>query len=202
MAVVSFPEAADYPRLDAATLARLRTILAQIRSADIFRGVVIAANSRSFATGAEIDEVSNLSGVAAREFALSAQALFNSIEQFPVPVVAAIRGYCLGGGLDLALACHARVAAFDASFGHPGATLGLMTGWGATQRLPRRVGKAAALEMFLTAQRLPATQALTLGLVDELAASQDLIVTAARHAARLAMAHAAGPLAESPARAE
>ena len=96
-------------------------------------------------------------------------------------MVAAIRGFCLGGGLDLALACHGRVAAYDASFGHPGAGLGLVTGWGGTQRLPRLVGKAAALQMFLTAERIPATQALTMGLVDALAPSSDLL-TAPRSA--------------------
>jgi enoyl-CoA hydratase/carnithine racemase len=97
-------------------------------------------------------------------------------------VVAAIRGYCLGGGLDLALACHGRVATYDASFGHRGAALGLVTGWGGTQRLPRLLGKAGALEMLLTADRIPATQALSMGLVDELVSSQDLIASAAKRA--------------------
>ena len=99
-----------------------------------------------------------------------------------MPVVAAIRGYCLGGGLDLALACHGRVATFDASFGHPGAALGLVTGWGGTQRLPRLIGKATALQMLLTADRIPATQALSMGLVDELTSSRDLIPLAAKRA--------------------
>ncbi len=98
-------------------------------------------------------------------------------------MVAAVRGFCLGGGLDLALACHARVATYDSSFGHPGPSLGLMTGWGGTQRVPRRVGKAEALRMLLTGERIPATQALTLGLVDELVPSADLIEAAARQCA-------------------
>jgi enoyl-CoA hydratase/carnithine racemase len=142
--------------------------------------VVIAASAQSFATGAAIEEVAAVEGVAARQFAEMGQALFNQIAHFPLPVVAAIRGYCLGGGLDLALACHARVATYDTSFGHPGASLGVMTGWGGTQRLPRLVGKAAALQILLTAERIPATQALTLGLVDELVSSIDLIECATR----------------------
>jgi enoyl-CoA hydratase/carnithine racemase len=127
-----------------------------------------------------------LSGIRAREFAATGQALLDRIARFPVPVVAAVRGFCLGGGFDLALACHERVATFNASFGHPGASLGLMTGWGGTQRLPRLIGKSAALHVLLTGERIPATQALTLGLVHELASSQDLVACAARRAEALA----------------
>jgi len=79
--------------------------------------------------------------------------------------IAAINGYCMGGGLDLALACDIRVAAESAVFAHPGAKLGIITGWGGTQRLPRIIGKAAALEMLLTARRVEAREALALGLV-------------------------------------
>jgi enoyl-CoA hydratase/carnithine racemase len=88
------------------------------------------------------------------------------VDAFPVPVIAAVRGYCLGGALDLALACDFRLAAPNAIFGHRGATLGLMTGWGGTQRLPRLIGKARALEMFITAVRVSAAQALSMRLVD------------------------------------
>jgi enoyl-CoA hydratase/carnithine racemase len=101
-------------------------------------------------------------------------------------VIAAIRGYCLGGGFDLALACHARVATYDACLGYPGGALGLITGWGGTQRLPRLIGQAAALQVFLTGERIPATQALTLGVVDELASASDLVEAAVRRALRMA----------------
>ena len=111
----------------------------------------------------------------ARRFAERGQRLMSMVARFPTPVIAAIRGHCLGGGLDLALACHGRVAAYDSSFGHPGGALGLMTGWGGTQRLPWLLGKSAALQILLTGERIPATQALTLGLVDELVSAQDLI---------------------------
>ena len=85
----------------------------------------------------------------------------------------------------MALACHARVATYDASFGHPGVALGLITGWGGTQRLPRLVGKSSALQMLLTGDRIPATQALTMGLVDELVSSRDLVSQAAKRAQAL-----------------
>jgi enoyl-CoA hydratase/carnithine racemase len=185
VAVLAFPPGAGYPRLTTAVLAELRDLLNEVRLSGLFQGVVIAANPRSFATGASIEEVASVEGIAARDLAQAGQLLFNHIEDFPLPVVAAIRGYCLGGGLDLALACQARVATYDASFGHPGASLGLITGWGGTQRLTRLIGRTAATQLLLTAERVPASQALTLGLVDELAPSQDLVETASRRALKV-----------------
>ncbi len=180
VAVVTFPAQELYPRLPQSRLQRLEEMLTLLERESAFRGVVIAANENSFATGAEIEEITLLDGETARRFARRGQSLLGRVARFPAPVVAAIRGYCLGGGLDLALACHARVAAYDASFGHPGGALGLITGWGGTQRLARLLGKPAALEILATGQRLPATQALTLGLVDELAPSEDLLECAVR----------------------
>jgi enoyl-CoA hydratase/carnithine racemase len=180
VAVLAFAPVDDYPRLTIEALAELGNLLNEIGLSGLFRGVVIGANSRSFATGASLEEVTLLKGVDARDFALRGQTLFNRIANFPLPIVAAIRGYCLGGGLDLALACHARVATYDASFGHPGASLGLITGWGGTQRLTRLIGRTAATQLLLTAERIPASQALTLGLVDELVPSQDLLEAAVR----------------------
>jgi len=163
-------------------LAELGDLLNEVKLASLFQGVVIAANSHSFATGADIEEVASVEGAAARDFARAGQSLLNHVANFPLPIAAAIRGYCLGGGLDLALACHARIATYDASFGHPGASLGIITGWGGIQRLTRLIGRAAATQLLLTAERVPATQALTLGLVDELAPSTDLVEAAARRA--------------------
>lgn len=182
VAVLSFASGCGYPRLSRAGLAELADLLSEVRASGLFRGVVIAAGPGSFATGASIEEVSSLEGTAARDFAQAGQSLFDRIEHFPLRTVAAIRGYCLGGGLDLALACHARVATYDASFGHPGTSLGIITGWGGTQRLARLIGRAAAAQLMLTAERVPASQALTLGLIDELVPSQDLLDAAARWA--------------------
>lgn len=186
VAVLAFSPGTRYPRLTVALLAELDDLLEKVTRAGLFSGVVIAANADSFATGAEIAQVSAVEGVGAREFAERGQSTGRRIADFPVPVVAAIRGFCLGGGLDLALACHRRVAAYDASFGHPGAALGLVTGWGGTQRLPRLLGKSTALQMFLTSERIPATQALTMGLVDALTSSADLLSAAAQQVRALA----------------
>jgi enoyl-CoA hydratase/carnithine racemase len=106
------------------------------------------------------------------------QTLMNAVENFPAPTYAAISGYCMGGGLDLALACHRRIVSPDGMLGHRGAALGLITGWGGTQRLPRLVGKAKALEMFVAAERVNATDALGYGLVDAIAG--DPVAEAAR----------------------
>jgi enoyl-CoA hydratase len=180
IAVLSFPDQPEYPRLSRDLVCQLRDNLYAVSSSGIFSGVVIAANSRSFAVGAAIEDVSELSGVAGFEFARSGQEFFREIRRSPLPVVAAIRGFCLGGGLDLALACHARVAAYNSSFGCPGVALGVITGWGGTDRLPWQVGRAAALQMLVTGERVPATQALALGLVDEIVPAADLVPAAVR----------------------
>ncbi len=128
--------------------------------------LIVAGNSKFFSAGAELREIAALTAAEAYEFSRMGQELMNSIEQFPACVYAAIEGYCLGGGLDLALACHRRMASPQALFGHRGAALGLITGWGGTQRLPRLIGKAKALEMFAAAEKIHAAEALRIGLID------------------------------------
>lgn len=130
------------------------------------RPLVIAGNNRFFSAGAELREIAALEGPSAYEFSMMGQELMASIERFPVPVGAAISGFCMGGGLDLALACHYRIASPHAVFGHRGAALGLITGWGGTQRLPRLIGKGHALAMFVAAEKVSASQALRMGLID------------------------------------
>lgn len=131
--------------------------------------LIITGNQHYFSVGADLKEVRSLSAAEAFEFAKLGQKLFNLIAHFPAPVCAAISGYCFGGGLDLALACHMRVCAPNAAFGHRGAALGFMTGWGGTQRLPNIVGRARAAQMFLAAEKFGAAEALDAGLVREIA---------------------------------
>ena len=131
--------------------------------------LIITGNPKFFSAGAELSEIAALNGPGAYEFASMGQALMSAVQGFPAPVYAAIHGYCMGGGLDLALACHHRIASPHAIFGHRGAALGLITGWGGTQRLPRLVGTAKALEMFVAAEKLHAAEALRIGLVDAVA---------------------------------
>jgi enoyl-CoA hydratase/carnithine racemase len=119
-----------------------------------------------FSAGADLQEITRLGAVDALAFAKMGQSLMKVVEHYQAAVYAAIRGYCMGGGLDLALACHHRIASPHALFGHRGAALGLMTGWGGTQRLPRLVGRAKALEMFVAAEKIHAAEALRIGLVD------------------------------------
>ena len=133
------------------------------------RPLIITGNDRFFSAGADLNEIAALYGPAACEFAKMGQELMQRIEDFPAPVSAAISGYCMGGGLDLVLACHSRIASPRAVFGHRGAALGLITGWAGTQRLPRVIGKARALEMLITAERLSASRALATGLIDAIA---------------------------------
>jgi enoyl-CoA hydratase/carnithine racemase len=133
------------------------------------RPLVITGNQKFFSAGAEIAEIAALSGPEAYESSQMGQVLMNSVERFPAPVLAAVNGYCMGGGLDLALACHRRIASAHAVFGHRGAALGLMTGWGGTQRLPRLIGKAKALEILVTAEKIHASEALRIGLVESVA---------------------------------
>jgi enoyl-CoA hydratase/carnithine racemase len=141
--------------------------------------LVVAGNDRFFSAGADLEEISALDGPGAYEFSKMGQALMSVIDDFPAPVYAAISGYCMGGGLDLALACHHRIASPRAVFGHRGAALGLITGWGGTQRLPRLIGKGRALEMFVAAEKITAAHALRMGLVDAIA--DDPVAEAVRH---------------------
>jgi enoyl-CoA hydratase/carnithine racemase len=131
--------------------------------------LLITGNDHFFSAGADLHEIAELHGIEAFRFAQMGQRLMRAIEDFPVPTIAVIHGYCMGGGLDLALACTHRIAGPRAIFGHRGAALGLITGWGGTQRLPRLIGKARALQMFLAAEKLHAGEALRCGLIDAIA---------------------------------
>ena len=131
--------------------------------------LIIAGNTHFFSAGADLNEIAQLTEPDAFHFARMGQRLMHLIDDFPALVIAAIDGYCMGGGLDLALACDLRIASPHAVFGHRGAALGIMTGWGGTQRLPRLIGKAQAMQTFAAAEKIKAEQALELGLVDQVA---------------------------------
>ena len=133
------------------------------------RPLIITGNRHFFSVGADLNEIAALTGPEAYEFSAMGQTLMNAVAGYPAPVIAAIEGHCMGGGLDLALACHRRIAAPHAAFGHRGAALGLMTGWGGTQRLPRLIGKGSALELFIAAEKVSVVRALEIGLVEAVA---------------------------------
>jgi len=131
-----------------------------------FAAVIFTGTCDVFASGADLREIASVTAESAPEFALRGQAVMNQIATAPQLTIAAVNGYCFGGALDLALACDRRIASPDAVFSHPGTGLGIITGWGGTQSLPRLIGEANALEMFFTAGRVDAPEALRIGLVD------------------------------------
>lgn len=130
--------------------------------------VIFIGTDDVFASGANLREIAQITGETSKEYALRGQNLMKKISELPQETIACINGFCFGGALDLALSCKKRIALPNALFCHPGANLGIMTGWGGTQRLPRLIGEAKALEMFLTAKRVGADEALKIGLVDEI----------------------------------
>ena len=128
-------------------------------------GIVLTGTPQAFAVGANLAEVSALSPLDALRFSRLGQRLMQRVERYTKPIAAAICGYCLGGGFDLALACHVRIAAETAVFGHPGGSLGIITGWGGTQRLSRIAGRARCLEILTTGRTLTAAEAFASRLV-------------------------------------
>ena len=160
-----------FPRLERRILAEIEAQVAKLAATHELAGAVITGTERAFAVGAEISELANLTPASAFEFARCGQSVMRALVNSPKPIVAAIRGYCMGGGLDLALACHVRIASRDAVFAHPGGSLGIITGWGGTQRLPRLIGRSRALEMLATGRRLDARGALDYSLVQKIVAN-------------------------------
>ena len=137
--------------------------------------ILTGSGDKSFVAGADISEFKSLGAVEGHRFALRGQAVFNLIEGLDKPVVAAVNGYALGGGCELALACHLRTASENASFGQPEVNLGIIPGYGGTQRLPRIVGRGIAAELILTGERISAQRAYDVGLVNRIYPSGTLV---------------------------
>ena len=159
--------------------------LAQERTA---RAVVLCGEGKNFAAGADIKEIAALSeGDLVAEFSRKGAMAFNKIADLPIPVIAAVKGFCLGGGCELALACHLRVADAGAVFGQPEIKLGICPGFSGTQRLPRLIGKPQALRLLLTGDQISAAEAHALGLADVLLPEgKDAIEEAQALAAKMA----------------
>ena len=154
--------------LNAATLAELSEAIEELAADPAVRVILLAgAGGRAFAAGADIRELAALTAEEGRAFALRGQSLLRRIETLGKPVIACIQGFALGGGCELAMACTLRLAADDARLGQPEVKLGVMTGFGGSQRLPRLVGRGAGLKLLLTGATIDAQEALRIGLVDE-----------------------------------
>ncbi|MGH9942932.1 MAG: enoyl-CoA hydratase/isomerase family protein [Pyrinomonadaceae bacterium] len=168
VAIIRFNRPAARNPLSVETLNALHQAIRSLAARAELRAVIFTGTGDVFASGANIRELRELTPVSAREFARLGQSLMREIASMSPLTIAAVNGYCMGGGLDLALACDVRVAAPGAVFAHPGARLGIITGWGGTQRLPRLIGAALAFEMFTTARRVGSAEALEIGLVQRL----------------------------------
>ena len=154
--------------LSISVLENLRASLDDLGSNGI-KAIIFTGMDDVFASGADLREIASVTPETATEFALRGQTLMTKISTLPQKTIAAINGFCFGGALDLALACDRRIASPNATFAHPGAGLGIITGWGGTQHLPRLVGRGNALELFFTAEAIDADRAVEIGLVDEIA---------------------------------
>lgn len=173
--------------LNRQTIDELRHTILDLKQDDEVRVVVITgAGEKSFVAGADINELAVQTPVSAPEHALTGQHVFDLVENMGKPVIAAINGWALGGGCELALACTIRIAADTAKLGQPEVTLGLMPGYGGTQRLPRLVGPTKALEMLLTGAPITAAEALRIGLINRVVPAADLMTEVRTLAAELA----------------
>jgi enoyl-CoA hydratase len=164
--------------LNAGTIAELGAAIGELRSRDDVSGVILTGAGRAFVAGADISELTGTNAVTAKELARRGQEVFRRFETSPKPVIAAVNGFALGGGCELAMACHIRIASEQAKFGQPEVKLGTAPGYGGTQRLPRLVGKGRALQLLLTGETIDAAEAFRIGLVNAVVSTNDLIPTA------------------------
>ncbi|GAC1376266.1 MAG: enoyl-CoA hydratase-related protein [Hymenobacter sp.] len=162
--------------LNAATIENLDAAVQRALAEPQVRGLIVTGSGeKAFVAGADIAELAALTPARAARAAGRGQEVFRRIEESPKPVVAAVNGFALGGGCELAMACHLRVAADNARFGQPEVNLGLVPGYGGTQRLPQLIGKGKALELLLTADAIKAEEAWRLGLVNHVVPLAELL---------------------------
>ena len=165
--------------LNAATMGELRTVFTQLREDREVRVVILTgAGEKSFVAGADISELQKNNPVEAKEYTHRGQAVLDLIENLGKPVIACINGFALGGGCEIAMACTMRLACENAKLGQPEVKLGIIPGYGGTQRLPRLVGKGIAMQLLLTGEIISAQEAHRIGLVNEVVPAPQLIARA------------------------
>jgi enoyl-CoA hydratase len=176
LAVVTIDRQSKLNALNAEVVAELGEVLAGLRHDDEVRGMVLTgAGEKAFVAGADIGELAKMDSVSGVRVSRDGQSVFRVIERFPKPVLAAVGGYALGGGCELALACHLRIASENARFGLPEVGLGIIPGYGGTIRLARLVGLGRAIEMILTGEMVDAARAEEIGLVSRVVPRADLL---------------------------
>lgn len=166
--------------LNATVIGELGEAMDALHERDDVGGAILTGAGRAFVAGADIGELAATNAVSAREFAERGQQVFRRFERSRVPVIAAVNGFALGGGCELAMSCHFRVASEHAKFGQPEVKLGLCPGYGGTQRLPRLVGRGRALQLLLSGEMIDANEALRIGLVNSVVAADELLPHANR----------------------
>lgn len=175
---VARPQALNALNLE--TLEELRKVIKHIELTNEINGAILTGEGeKAFVAGADIKELSSLNQVEAEKLARDGQALFKMIEDCPKPIIAAVNGFALGGGCELAMACHMRIATTNAKFGQPEVNLGIIPGYGGTQRLTQLVGRGKALELLLTGDLIDAQEAKTLGLVNHVVDTQEELMALA-----------------------
>ncbi len=179
--------------LSVATVDELRRAFLEIKADDEVSGVILTgAEEKAFVAGADISELHDLDPEGAKHYSERGQHVLSIIENMPKPVIAAVNGFALGGGCELAMACHIRIAAETAKFGQPEVGLGVIPGYGGTQRLARLVGKGRAMELCLTGGMIDAAEAYRIGLVNKVTAAGELMAEAEK---MLGSILAKGPMA-------
>jgi len=173
--------------LNAATLQELDQAFSDLAADESVAVVILTgAGEKAFVAGADISFMKGLTAIEARDFALLGQSVFNKIENLPQPVIAAVNGFALGGGCELAMACDIRLAAENAKFGQPEVNLGVPPGFAGTQRLPRLVGKGRAKELLFTTDMIDAAEAYRIGLANKVYPAAELMEAARAMAAKIA----------------
>lgn len=173
--------------LNGETLVEIRQVFEELQKNDsIYVIIITGSGEKAFVAGADISEINKLNMIEGKKFAEFGQAVFALIENFDKPVIAAVNGFALGGGCELALSCHIRFASENAKFGQPEVNLGIIPGYGGTQRLTRLINSGRAMEMILTGDMVDANEALRLGLVNKVFSQTELLSKAIDMAEKIA----------------
>ena len=181
---VSRPEALN--ALNSAALEELAARAEEVRGDESIRVLIVTGEGKAFVAGADIAEMKDLDPEAGRAFGIKGQAALTAIEKLPIPVIAAVNGFALGGGCELSLCADIRIASEKAKFGQPEVGLGITPGFGGTQRLPRVIGLSKAMELILTGRMIKADEALSIGLVDKVVPPEELMNEAMKLAGSIA----------------
>jgi enoyl-CoA hydratase len=178
VATVTFNRPDTLNSLSSSVLGELDAVVERLEREREIRAAILTGSGRAFVAGADIEEIRGLDSARGLEFARRGQRVFSRIEALAKPVVAALNGFALGGGCELAMACHVRIASQKAKLGQPEVKLGILPGFGGTQRLPRLVGRGVATQLVLTGDIISAEEALRIGLVNEVVAPDQLLARA------------------------